>query len=159
MRIWPVRMVQIQICLLYLVAGAWKLAGDSWWTADAVYYATQNPQTARLLLPAASWTQPLYWVASVSTAWWEFTFWLTYSWKRTRSLALAFGVVLHVGILLTMNIGFFSLAVLAAYPALWGPEKSRDLMRRVLGGAESQPDPSGESPYELGGGQVAAIEA
>ena len=158
MRIWPVRMVQIQICLLYVVAGAWKLAGESWWTADAVFYATQNPQTARLLLPTAAWTQPLYWVASVSTAWWEFTFGLTYGWRRTRSFALAFGVCMHVGILLTMNIGFFSLAVLAAYPALWGPERSLNAVRRVLRRVGPNRGGLGESPDELARSQVATVE-
>ncbi len=158
MRIWPVRMIQIQICLVYAVAGAWKLAGDSWWTADAVFYATQNPQVARFILPAAAWSQPLFWVASLSTAWWEFTFPLTYAWKRTRKLALGFGVFLHVGVLLTMNIGFFSLAMLAAYPAFVGSENCRAWLLRLLKRGVLDASAVGEGPYQLGPSSVTAIK-
>ena len=139
---WPVRMIQIQICILYGVAGWWKLAGQSWWSADAVYYALQNPQVARILIPAPSWTEPVFLLASVSVAWWEFLFPLLYSWGRSRRVALGFGVLLHVGILLTMNIGFFPLVVLATYPAMVGAPACDRWLRRVLGrvrGSKPQP--------------------
>ncbi|MDH3225436.1 MAG: hypothetical protein OEO23_17075, partial [Gemmatimonadota bacterium] len=60
MPVWPIRMIQIQICLLYFISGWWKLSGESWWSADAVYYAVQNPQVARFQLPEAAWMEPLF---------------------------------------------------------------------------------------------------
>lgn len=156
MRVWPVRMLQIQICILYAVAGAWKLAGDSWWTADAVFYATQNPQTARFILPVGTWTQPFFLAASLSVALWETAFPALYLWRRTRTWALAFGVCLHVGILLTMNIGFFSFAVLAAYPALWGAAPTHAWLERRLRRVLHL---EAELPGNHLSGEVAAVEA
>lgn len=156
MRVWPVRMLQIQICILYAVAGAWKLAGDSWWTADAVFYATQNPQTARFIFPVGPWTQPFFLAASLSVAWWETTFPFFYSWRRSRLWALGFGVCLHVGILLTMNIGFFSFAVLAAYPALLGPAPTHAwLERRLRRWLDGEVEPLTQQVS----GEVAPVEA
>ena len=46
--------------------------------------------------------------------------------RRTRLPALAFGVVLHLAILLTMSIGIFPFAILGCYPAFLTGRELRD---------------------------------
>lgn len=138
MRAWPVRMIQLQMCILYCVAGAWKLAGESWWTGDALFYSLQNPQVARFVVPVGAWMEPLFKAGSVSVALWEFTFPLLFVVRRLRPWALVFGLLMHLGILLTMNIGFFSLAMLATYPALVGPAGVERWRSRWLSGRVGQ---------------------
>ena len=61
--------------------------------------------------------------------------------RRLRPWVLGLGIALHVGIELTVMVGFFSLAIVAAYIA-WVPP---DVMDRLLGayarrGAHARPE-------------------
>ena len=151
---WPVRMIQIQICLLYFIAGWWKLSGESWWSADAIYYAVQNPQVARFHLPVTAWMEPIFLVASLSVAWWEFLFPALFALRRARKLALLFGVTLHLGTLLTMNIGFFALVVLATYPAMIGPATCDRWLRALF----ARFAPQSQRALEVSDGLPAVVE-
>ena len=153
-------MIQIQICILYFVAGWWKLSGDSWWSADAVYYALQNPQVARVIVPASAWMEPIFLAASLSVAWWEFLFPLLYAVRFTRKWALWGGVALHLGIFATMNIGFFPLVVLATYPAFLPASSLRPLAGRLTQPLTSRlmRRSQAQSPFDVEDGLHAAVE-
>ncbi|MFQ5538155.1 MAG: HTTM domain-containing protein [Gemmatimonadota bacterium] len=114
---WPLRLIQIQIVIVYTEAGYWKLVGDPWYTGDALYLALGNQTFTRFGVPAWAGLQTPFTVATLAITLWEALFALLVIFPHTRRAALVFGVILHLGILAFMNIGVFPVVMLAAYPA------------------------------------------
>lgn len=130
---WTLRTFQIQVALLYFVTGFWKLHGDAWWDGRAMVYALDNVAFTRFGLPEWSWLRPVLVAAGLIVVFWEVLFPLLVTAERTRRLALVVGVLLHGGIFLTMNIGIFSLTVLATYPVFLRGRELRTMGRWVGG--------------------------
>lgn len=128
---WTVRMIQLQIAVVYLVSGFWKVVAPPWMDGTALVYALGNPAFSRFGLPDWAWVRPLFVAATLAVAWWEFLFPLLVVGRRTRVPALAFGVALHLGILVFMYIGVFPWAMLACYPAFLTGDEARRLLDRV----------------------------
>ncbi|MBK8205813.1 MAG: DUF393 domain-containing protein [Planctomycetes bacterium] len=124
---WSLRLLQIQICLVYLFTGIEKLRsfnpdsiaeggylGD-WVSGWAVYKALVHATIARwgMVFEHLPW-----WVfapATWATLAWELTFPALVIWRRTRWYALAFGYAVHMGIFLTMEVTHFSFTTLSYY--------------------------------------------
>jgi hypothetical protein len=141
---WPVRMFQIQICAVYLVAGFWKVVDPLWWSGVAAIYALGNESFTRFGAPGWAGGRPLYLAATILIAWWEFLFTPLVAWGRTRSAVLICGVALHLGILALMSIGIFPLIMLACYPAFLSGEQVGRLVRTLRGGWIASVQPSSE---------------
>jgi hypothetical protein len=131
---WPLRLIQLQVSLMYAAAVWSKLQSPSWRDGSAVSYATRLPDLVRfpapsvLDSPVATYTTVAIEAGLVVLVWN----------RRTRAAALAAGVLLHLGIDATIRVGFFSLAVFTAYLSfanpLWVREKATEaasLARRV----------------------------
>jgi hypothetical protein len=128
---WPVRLIQLQLCVVYLTTGVVKLAGEgigpnhlptgTWWDGTSVHYALNYTIMSRwsyAQFPVPLWlTAPLTYVS----VWWEALFPLLVLWRRSRPWALWFGVLFHVGIWLTIEVGWFSFYTLAFY-GVWVPD-------------------------------------
>ena len=112
---WPLRLIQIQVGLVYLEAGFWKLWSPEWWDGSALYLALASPTFSRFGMPDWAWLEIPFTVLTIAVAWWEFLFPLLVVWERTRRFALAFGVFVHGGIALGMNIGVFPYLMIASY--------------------------------------------
>lgn len=129
---WPVRLIQIQIMIVYFVAGFWKIIGPPWWDGSALYYALAGSTFSRI---GAAWAEGIpqlfFIVTTISIAWWEFLFPLLVSVGRLRRAALAFGVAIHLGILLTMNVGLFPYSMLACYPVFLTEGEAAGWVRRL----------------------------
>jgi hypothetical protein len=130
---WPVRLFQIQLCLIYLATGLNKLKGNlwgegplwervrtAWWDGTAIHYLLNYTNMSRwsyVQLPLPLWVTTLLSYASV---WWEVLFLPLVLFRRTRGWALWFGVLFHLGIWLTVEVGWFSFYTLAFY-GVWVP--------------------------------------
>jgi hypothetical protein len=144
---WPLRMIQIQIALVYLVSGFWKVVGAPWWDGSALFYALGHATFTRFGVPDWPGLHIPFAMASITIAWWEFLFPVLVTRPRTRVPTLVFGVLLHLAILLTMSIGVFPFIMVGCYPVFLGAAELRGLGRRVAafvgrrgGGAQpSQP--------------------
>ena len=131
---WTVRLIQIQIMILYMTAGFWKVVSTSWWDGSALYLAYGSSTFSRFGVAWLEWMPRLGFIAlTVSTAWWEFLFPVLVSVSRTRRAALAFGVALHLSILAFMSVGLFPFSMLACYPAFLTDAESRGLAERIPG--------------------------
>jgi len=137
---WPVRVLQIQLCMIYMSSGLAKLLrvfweGDgpfrgTWWDGSAIHYVLcdvtmSRVSRAQLLVP--------YWLTSVATyvsVWWETLFPLLVLWRRTRPWAIGYGVIFHIGIFLVIEIGWFSFYMLSLY-GVWIPGSFWDRWRRA----------------------------
>jgi hypothetical protein len=128
-----VRVLQIQLCMIYLTTGLAKLKGETfgegpltewltgnWWDGTAIHYVlnyTTKSRWAYAQFPIPLWiTKPLTYLS----VWWETLFPLLVLSRWTRPWALWFGVLFHVGIFLTIEVGWFSFYTLAYY-GVWVP--------------------------------------
>ncbi len=114
---WSVRLAQVQLCLLYGFTGLEKAQhgfdGD-WLNGSAIARSLRFVTIARVdwLSWVPVWaTAPVTWL----TLLWEIAFPLLIVWRRTRPATLAFGVLVHAGIFLTMEVTHFSFTILAFY--------------------------------------------
>ncbi len=110
-----IRLVQIQLCVIYMYTGFEKLKGGDWWDQTAVWKVLGNEQ---LMMADLSFLRNVPLVIGIAT--WGTVLFEVYSpilfWPRaTRKWALLAGWSLHIGIAMVMGLYIFSLTMMAAY--------------------------------------------
>jgi len=143
---WTVRMVQVQISVVYFVAGFWKVVAPPWHDGSALAYALGNATFSRFGVPHWAWAHPLFLALTVTVAWWEFLFPVLAFGRHTRRASLAFGVCMHAMILVLMNIGIFPLIMLGCYPAFLKGGEARSLVAAFSGDRARRPGPATAQP-------------
>lgn len=119
--IWPLRLMQFQIALIYFVSGWVKFHSQEWEDGTVIRYVLIHPQYsswygwelldwpyAKLILAELSWF----------IRWWEVLFPVLMVMSCTRRLNLYIGVLFHLGLLITMNLRWFPIIMLSLYIAL-----------------------------------------
>lgn len=109
------RMIQVQMCVVYAYTGFEKLRGASWWDGTALWSVMANPQMTMMdftFLRAVPWVIP---IAGFMTIIFEIYFPAMVMWKKTRYAWLLMGVCMHVGIALAMGLIPFSLIMMSTY--------------------------------------------
>ena len=127
---WPVRLFQIQLCVMYFTTGVAKLRGHTWWEGMSIHNVINDVTMARwsyAQLPLPIWVTALLTWASLA---FEVLFPLLVLFRRTRKWTLWFGVCFHLGIYLTIEVGWFSFYSIAMY-AVWIPAEWWDRFRRL----------------------------
>jgi predicted DCC family thiol-disulfide oxidoreductase YuxK len=118
---WAVRVLQLELCTIYFFTGLAKLGGETWWQGTSVHYVLNDITITRwsyAQLPAPIWiTAPANYVSLA----FEVFFPLLVLWRRTRFWTLLYGIVFHVGIFLTVDVGWFSIYTIALY-GVWIPD-------------------------------------
>ncbi len=138
---WPVRLIQIELCLIYTTSGLVKLKGTglfqgTWWDGTSVHYVLNFLSMSRV-----SYTQlpqPLWLTAAMTylCVWWEALFPLLVLFRRTRLFALVFGILFHLGIWFSIEVGWFSFNMLPFY-AVWVPDR---FWERCIPARQAQPE-------------------
>lgn len=119
---WALRLVQVQLSLLYLSTVWEKLQGQTWADGTAVSYALGIGQLVRVHLPDGLTDSVLLMnLLAWSTLVIELSLALLVWRRRLRPWVLGFGVALHVCIEVTMMVGFLGMAILVAYLAFVPP--------------------------------------
>jgi hypothetical protein len=147
---WPLRLLFIQMALIYFCNGVYKVCGSEWRTGESLYYVLSDLTLARwsyTQVPIPLWvTRLLSWAVMV----WEVSFpllvmlpWIGGTVCRlcrapetvrlacdrvlrlVTVVALWFGVGFHLGIGLTMELGFFAAYMLCLYLPLVPWERYR----------------------------------
>ncbi|MBX2797700.1 MAG: HTTM domain-containing protein [Myxococcales bacterium] len=116
------RLVQLQLMIMYTATGISKLGGAMWWDGTAIYYAIADATFSRapwLLDPVlrSPLGHPLSALLSWATVIWELAFVPGVLWRRTRAITLWVGVALHAGIFVTLAVGMFGPASVWGYQA------------------------------------------
>lgn len=121
--VWPLRLVQLQVTLMYVAAVGHKLRGTTWLAGTAASYPVRIPDMVRFTLPSAvAGSVPVAHVLTWGTLAIEAAIPVLVWNRRTRPWVLGLGVVLHLGIDLTLRAGLFSWVVLVSYLAFVPPE-------------------------------------
>jgi len=125
---WALRLLFIQMILIYFCNGIYKLSGADWHSGDSLHYVLADVTLSRFsagqcALPA--WLlRGMTWAVLV----WEVGFPVWMLARHTRIAALTFGVAFHLGILATMELGSFVPYMLTLYLPLipWRPCRRDD---------------------------------
>ncbi len=134
---WALRLMFVQMMMIYLFNGLYKATGQTWHTGESLYDVLADLTLSRWsysLLPLNyKLTQILTW----TVLWWEVLIaplmlipwrlladgaesipyfgWLHVLFRWNREILLGFGAAFHVGILTSMEIGGFALYMLCLY--------------------------------------------
>lgn len=157
--VWPLRLMQIQMSIIYLATVQAKMAGTAWPGGTAVSYSLRLEDLQ--LMPTPHWVTAnalLMNIATWSTLAIELALGLLVWNRRLRPWVLGAGVVMHLVIMVTIAVGFFSLAMYVLYLSFLSPDTVRrlpemprrmeDKLRSLLSRrkmTDSQPDRSTET--------------
>lgn len=126
------RLLQVQLCVVYFFSGCGKMFGASWWEGTALWGAVANSQYRTLDLTWLAWHPLVTNALTLGTLFWEVAY-PAIVWPRlTRRLALAMAVVVHLGIGLAMGMLEFGLAMITANLAFVPAATWRSLARFFL---------------------------
>lgn len=124
------RLIQLHLCLIYLVAGLAKLKGAAWWSGVAFWGAIGNLEYQTLDMTwLVDWPMIVSFLTTSALAW-EISY-AALVWNRwARPLVLAFAVMLHAGIAVCFGMMTFGLAMIVANVAFVSPRVIRSLLQR-----------------------------
>ena len=118
----PIRLMRIQVALIYMNSALWKLGGPTWRDGSSIHYVLNLNTFQRIPIGVPVAFEPMLTVLTYATLFWEMTFGLLLLNVWTRRAALLFGIALHLGLWLTLELGTFSWVMLASYLAFLDPE-------------------------------------
>jgi hypothetical protein len=128
---WPLRLIQVQLSLIYIGTVWAKLRGHTWPDGDAVAYAFRLEDLARFPIPdigaSLFLTHLLTYSALVVEAALGVLIWV----PKLRKWVLLGGVCLHLGIEYRLRVGFFSWAILTTYLAFVPGETAERVLERL----------------------------
>ncbi len=133
--VWPLRLIQFQISLIYFVSGWVKFHSTEWLDGTVLQYVLSHPQYSRFDWSEyfkSDWFVYLLSALSSFIRWWELLFPMWLLNINLRRLSLLVGIVFHIGLLITLNLRWFPIIMLALYPALLSPHDFRSLVTHVI---------------------------
>jgi hypothetical protein len=129
---WPARLLLVQLACIYFRNGVHKAVGHDWPAGDSLYLVLGDLTLTRW---SYAWL-PLPYLLTRLLTWlvlaWEFLFPVLLLWPRLRLPVLCFGVVFHLGIWLSLELGGFSPYMLCMYLPLLPWERWADRRRARL---------------------------
>jgi hypothetical protein len=130
--VWPVRLVQIQVAVMYAAAVAHKLGGVTWWDGTAASYPLRIATVTRFPVFAGVADSPvvaylLTWGTLAIEAAIPLLVWN----RKCRPWVLALGIGLHLSFDVALRAGLFSWVVFVAYVAFVPPETMGAVFARL----------------------------
>jgi hypothetical protein len=127
---WPLRLLFVQMVLIYFCNGLYKLAGSDWRSGNSLYYVLADLALARWSYAQAPVPYGLTRLLTWAVLAWETAFPLLVCWRGTRAAALWIGVAFHLGIGLCLELGAFAPYMLCLYLPLLPWERWADGCRQ-----------------------------
>lgn len=119
---WPIGLIFTQMILVYFLNGAYKVLSADWVEGATLYYVLHDTTLTRFSFLQLPLDYPMTRMMTWTVLAWELSFPLLVLYRPTRILALCVGVLFHLGIAFTMDLGFFAAYALCMYLPLipWG---------------------------------------
>ncbi len=127
-----VRIMQIQLCLIYMYTGLEKMKGSSWWDGSAIWAVIGNQQ---IMFIDASWIRnvPLLLAAMTFTTLLFEIYFTPLVWiPALRKWILGLGILMHIGIALSIGLFYFSFGMMSVY-FLWADSVWLENMMKSIG--------------------------
>lgn len=128
---WPVRLLFVQLALIYFLNGIYKLSGSEWRDGQIMYSVLANLAWTRFSFAEVSWPTWAIQAMTWSTMVFELGFPLWMMIPRVRVLAACVGVLFHLGTAVLLQLGPFPLYMICLYLPLVPWEKLIDPIRRL----------------------------
>lgn len=127
---WPLRLIAIQVSVVYFMTAWLKARGGTWADGTALHYVLSNAEFRRFTFGLTD--RPLM-TAALTHATLILEFALPFLlWVRAaRPWAIGAGIGLHLGIGLTVNIPIFGELMVASYLAFLTSEEFDVIVRRI----------------------------
>jgi hypothetical protein len=136
---WALRLIQIQVTVLYLSSLFHKVRGELWSDGTAYGYIVQLTDVQRLPLPDfVADSLLLVNLLTFGTLAVELTLAVLVWNRRALPWVMAAGVALHLGIEITMALGFFALVAMVSYLSFIPPDVADRLVAWVRGRWEAR---------------------
>ena len=119
----PLRLIRFQLGLVYLNSGIWKLFNEQWRDGSAIHYVMNSNVYRRFPVDVPA---GLDWVTSLltySVLAWELAFVPLLLVRPLRRYALIGGIVMHLGMAATIEVGPFPWVMLASYVSFLDPNR------------------------------------
>ncbi len=124
------RFAQIQVCVIYAYSGWEKLKGVAWWRGEALWTVLANPQIARFDFGWTSHLPMMIIFSTYVTVLWEIYFCVLVWVPKLRRLTLFIGMLVHVGIGVTLFIPHFASLMLLTYVVFLTPAELNFLQNK-----------------------------
>jgi len=137
---WGLRLVQLQMAVLFLSAGLSKLSGDAWFNGTALYYVSRlDDHFGRFWVPAWMFDTP--WLVAFVT--WsvvivELAIPILIWFRETRRPCLLAVLVFHLANEWTMNLFLFHWLMLCGWISFLRPEDFSWLSHRAPGSGDAR---------------------
>lgn len=122
---WPQRILQLQLCILYLVAGIWKAMGGTWRDGTAVGMVLQLGEFQRFPVPDFFMTALASKLFTYGTLAFEMGFPLLVWVPALRLPVLAAGLAFHAGLEWILNVQLFQWLITSYYILFLEPGRRR----------------------------------
>lgn len=120
---WTWRMLQIQICVVYLWTAWAKIKGEAWFDGSAVYYATRLETLKHYTLPWVLDSRPMLMLMTWASLATELALGLLIWFNKTRRPVIVAGILFHLGIEYVMAIPFFEWIMIVLLLNFFQPEE------------------------------------
>ena len=129
---WALRLIQIQLSIVYISAVWDKVQGTTWNDGTATSYAFQLFDHERFPLPSFCWESLLLTnLLTFGTLAVELAMGILVWNRAMRPIVMAAGIGLHLGIDYRIRVAFFTFAILTPYVAFVQPERMNRLLIAV----------------------------
>jgi hypothetical protein len=122
---WPVKILFVQLAVLYFFSGYYKVISPLWRNGYVMYWVSHDLYWSLYPNQAAQTPVVLHKLSALVTLVWELGFPVLAAMKRTRAVTLVLGVIFHLGTLFTLEVGSFALYSIACYTAFAPWERLR----------------------------------
>jgi hypothetical protein len=108
-----IRLIQLQLCVIYFFSGLGKAMGNNWYTGDAIWYLVSTYTDVNVLTAFIATTVPfVFQVISLSVVIAELFYpFLIYN-KITKKTALLYIIITHLIIILMINLYTFGIVMI-----------------------------------------------
>lgn len=110
---WCLRLMQIQVALIYLRNVFWKLRGAEWRQGTAVWYTTNCEAYRRFEIPVWLLSMPLVKLATWGTLVIEFSLGSLIWIAECRTMVMLSGIAFHLVLEIVMNLQLFGYVMIA----------------------------------------------
>lgn len=122
------RLMQIQLCIIYAYAGLEKLKGTRWWDGSAIWDIFSMGTMQRWDFSFVAHIPVVISVMTYVVLFWEIFFPIMVWSKPLRPYVLAFGIALHVGIGVFMNLPSFAAMMMSIYALFIAGDKIKTVV-------------------------------
>jgi hypothetical protein len=128
---WGMRLIQIQIAVVYMGAAILKAGGATWLAGTAMHYVLNNTEVTRFDVRFLTQYPVLINAMTYTALAMEFSLAFFLWFRACRPFVLYVGLMLHAGILFTINIPCFGELMWIGYLAFLTPPEFDGLIRAI----------------------------